>query len=95
LPWVRVKYLASHLLGKVARRINDDWMEKYKHPIYMLETFIEQSRFTGVSYQSANWRHVGQTKGRTRNDRHTSIHVPIKDIYLYPLSKTYREELHS
>ncbi|HDZ26167.1 MAG TPA: DUF4338 domain-containing protein [Candidatus Aminicenantes bacterium] len=93
LPWVRVKHLASHLLGKVARRISDDWIEKYKHPIHLLETFIEQSRFTGISYKAANWIFVGQTKGRTRNDRHTSIHVPIKGIYLYPLSKTYREEL--
>ena len=93
LPWVRVKHMASHLLGKVARQISDDWIEKYKHPIYLLETFIEQGRFTGVSYKAANWIYVGQTKGRTRNDRHTSIHVPIKGIYLYPLSKTYREEL--
>ena len=93
LPWVQVKHLASHLLGKVARRISDDWIEKYKHPIHLLETFIEQSRFSGTSYKAANWIFVGQTKGRTRNDRHTSIHVPIKGIYLYPLSKTYREEL--
>lgn len=93
LPWVRVKHLASHLLGKVTRGISDDWIKKYKHPIYLLETFIEQSRFTGVSYKAANWIFVGQTKGRTRNDRHTSIHVALKDIYLYPLTKTYREEL--
>ena len=93
LPWVCVKHLASHLLGKVVRRISSDWIEKYGHPIHLLETFIERSRFTGVSYKAANWIYVGQTKGRTRNDRHLSIHVPTKGIYLYPLSKNYREEL--
>ncbi|KKK49864.1 hypothetical protein LCGC14_3130750, partial [marine sediment metagenome] len=46
LPWVRVKYMASHLLGKVAKRISDDWIEKYKHPIHLLETFVEQGRFS-------------------------------------------------
>lgn len=93
LPWVQVKHLASHLLGKIVRRISDDWIENYKHPIHLLETFVEQGRFSGTSYKAANWIYVGKTKGRTRNDRHTSIHVPIKDIYLYPLSKTYREKL--
>lgn len=93
LPWVRVHHMASHLLGKVAKRISDDWIEKYKHPIHLLETFVEQGRFSGASYRAANWICVGQTKGRTRNDRNHFIQAPVKDIYLYPLSKTYREEL--
>jgi len=36
LRWVRVPHLASHILGKVARRISSDWIEKYGHPIYLL-----------------------------------------------------------
>jgi hypothetical protein len=35
------------------------------------------------------------TKGRTRNDRDASIHAPIKDIYVYPLSKRWRDGLMS
>jgi hypothetical protein len=46
-PWVRVPHLASHILGKIAKRISSDWEEKYKHPIYLLETFVEK-RFKGV-----------------------------------------------
>ena len=93
LPWVRVPHLASHLLGQVTKRIAADWMQKYGHPLYLLETFVECERFRGVCYQAANWRHLGQTKGRTRNDRYTSIHVPIKAIYLYPLTPDFREVL--
>lgn len=93
LPWVRVPHLASHLLGKVAKRISADWIQKYGHPLYVLETFVECKRFRGISYQAANWQLAGQTKGRTRNDRYTSIRVPIKDVYLYPLTPAFREVL--
>ena len=93
LTWVRVPHLASHILGRVARRIGSDWMEKYGHPIYLLETFVERDCFRGVCYQAANWMYVGQTKGRSRNDRYTTLKVPIKDSYLYPLTKRFREVL--
>jgi hypothetical protein len=95
LPWVRVPHLASHILGRVAHRISSDWLEKYGHPIYLLETFVEQERFLGICYQAANWICVGQTKGRSRNDRYSTLRVPIKDIYLCPLSKRFREALKS
>ncbi|PJB49229.1 MAG: hypothetical protein CO103_06240, partial [Chloroflexi bacterium CG_4_9_14_3_um_filter_45_9] len=55
---------------------------KYGHPIYLLETFVERERFQGICYQAANWIYVGQTKGRSRNDRYNSLKVAIKDIYL-------------
>ena len=93
LPWVRVPHLASHLLSRVARRINADWMDKYGHPIHVLETFVERGRFRGVCYQAANWIHVGQTRGRSRNDRDQTMRVPIKDVYVYPLCKQFREVL--
>jgi len=93
LPWVKVPHLASHILGRVARRIRGDWMDRYSHPIYMLETFVEKERFRGTCYQAANWICVGQTKGRSRNDRYNTLKVPIKDIYLYPLVKRFREAL--
>ena len=90
LPWVRVPHLASYILGRVARRINADWMKKYGHPIYLLETFVQRDRFQGICYQAANWICVGQTTGRSRNGHHEP-RVPIKDIYLYPLTKRFRD----
>jgi hypothetical protein len=93
LPWVKVAHLASHILGKVSRRIKGDWQTKYGHPVYMLETFVECDRFLGTCYKAANWVCVGKTKGRSRNDRYYALNVPIKDIYLYPLAKRFREVL--
>lgn len=93
LPWVHVPHLASHLLGSLVRRLSSDWQAKYHHPVYLVETFVEHDRFKGISYRAANWICVGQTKGRTRNDRYTRLRVPIKDIYLYPLIPDFREKL--
>lgn len=93
LPWVRVKCLASHVLGLVTRRIGQDWQARYGHRVYCLETFVERARFRGTCYQAANWQCVGQTRGRSRNDRYTNLSVPVKDIYLYPLQRDYRQQL--
>ena len=93
LPWVTVAHLASHILGRIARRIGKDWVNRYGHPVALLETFVETSRFRGTCYRAANWRYVGQTKGRSRNDRYNDLRVPVKDVYLYPLRPHFREIL--
>jgi len=93
LPWVSVKYLASHILSKVLKRIKDDWEAKYGHPLYLIETFVERNRFAGTCYKASNWTRVGMTKGRSRNDRSHNMEVPVKDIYLYPLTKKFRKVL--
>ena len=71
LPWVRVPCLASHILSRITRRIRADWQAKYGHPLSALETFVDRDRFRGTCYQAANWVRVGQTQGRTRNDRYS------------------------
>jgi hypothetical protein len=93
LPWVKVPHLASHILGCVVRRISGDWGKKYQHRLLMLETFVEQQRFRGTCYKAANWKYLGETTGRSRNDRYKKLQVPIKDIYVYPLCKKFREQL--
>jgi hypothetical protein len=93
LPWVSVTHLASHILGRISRRIQKDWIERYGHPVALLETFVDRSLFRGICYRAANWQHVGQTKGRSRNDRYNNLHVPVKDVYLYPLTPHFREIL--
>jgi hypothetical protein len=93
LPWVHVPHLASHVLGLVSRRISLDWLDRYGHEIYMLETFVERERFQGTCYKAANWICVGKTKGRSRNDRYSKLKVPVKDVYIYPLTSNYKYRL--
>jgi len=95
LPWVRVAHLASHVLGRITQHLSADWQAKYGHPVYLLETFVQADRFKGTAYRAANWVRVGQTKGRTRQDRAdgTWHQAAIKDVYLYPLHQRFRQHL--
>ncbi len=93
LPWVRVPHLASFILGASLRRLRQDWIAKYGHDLCLVETFVDRSRFAGTCYRAANWIRIGQSKGRSRQDRNHKLQVPIKDIYVYPLTTDYRHQL--
>lgn len=93
LPGIQVAHLASHLLALISRRISADWQETYGHPILLLETFVEQPRFAGTCYKAANWIHVGQTTGRTRNHNSGDPTTPIKSVWLYPLHRSFQKRL--
>ena len=93
-PWVRIPQLASHLLGALTRRIAADWLAKYRHPIYLLETFVDRERFRGTCYRAANWFCVGVTQGRGRQGPKAGLlSTSIKDIYLYDLHPHCQQRL--
>ena len=93
LPWVQVQHLASWILGRIARRIAADWQAKYGHTIGLLETFVERDRFAGTCYRAANWQPLGPTQGRSRQDRHGTLRVPVKEVYVYALRSDFRKAL--
>ena len=93
LPGVRVPHLASHILSLATARLRRDWMEKYGQPVELVETFVQRDRFAGACYRAANWQWLGATQGRSRNDRDHQHAVPVKDIYVYPLSRWFRQRL--
>jgi len=93
LPWVQSKHLASKLLGLVTRRIADDWYDRYHYRPVLLETFVEKQRFAGTCYRAANWICLGDTQGRGKLDRTNACSLPIKSIWVFPLSKNFRKSL--
>lgn len=93
LPQLRVPHLASKILGLSTRRLGGDWRVAYGYAPVLLETFVETGRFAGTSYKAANWICVGQTKGRGKLDRDNRWALPVKDVYLYPLHRRYRDIL--
>lgn len=93
LPWVKVMHLASKVLSLCAKRISVDWEERYAYQPVLLETFVEKDRFKGTCYKAANWVCVGQTQGRGKKDVYNEYLLPIKDIWMYPLEKDFREKL--
>ncbi|MBC8246617.1 MAG: DUF4338 domain-containing protein [Deltaproteobacteria bacterium] len=93
LPWVEVRYLASHLLSRVARRISGDWLALYHHPVYYLETFVDTERYVGTCYYAANWQFLGKTTGRGKAANSHKPNRSIKDVLGYPLSRDFRQKL--
>jgi hypothetical protein len=95
LPWVRVEHLASHILGRMAARISQDWKKMYGHPIYFLETFVNPERFRGTCYRAANWVVLGKTTGRGKQSNSYIPNRSIKEVLGYPLTRRFRELLGS
>ena len=93
LPHVRVKYLASHLLARSAQELARVWNEVHGYPIYLLETFVDKSRFAGTSYQAANWVNVGQTTSPIRRGTRAVSPGHPKAVYCYPLVRDFRTKL--
>ena len=93
LPWVRVPHLASHLLGRMARQVPQDWERVYGHPVYYLETFIDPQRFRGTCYSAANWIRLGPTTGRGKDDSTGKPNRSLKEILGYPLVRDFRRRL--
>jgi Druantia protein DruA len=93
LPWVRSKNLASMILSTAAKRLPTDWESRYHYRPVLLETFVEKDRFVGTSYKAANWTYVGETKGRGKLGPAAKQSVPIKAMWLYPLTRDFRATL--
>jgi hypothetical protein len=88
-PMVKVPDLASHVLSQCAKRLAEDWQERYSYRPVLVETFIERGRFTGTCYRAANWQYVGKTTGRGRQ----GTGATTKDVYLYPLCEDWKQRL--
>ena len=95
LPWVEVPHLASHILGRMARILPEDWERIYGHRVVFLETFVDPIRYKGTCYRAANWAVLGRTTGRGKNDLTHKANRPIKEILGYPLCGDFRQRLGS
>ena len=90
---VRCHNLASCVLGMVLRRIDLDFEDQYGYRPWLIESFMDTDRFSGISYQAANWIEIGRTKGRGRQDREHHHAKSVKAIYVYPLQADFRQRL--
>ena len=93
LPWVEVAHLASHLLGRMAQRLAEDWERVYAHPVFYLESFVDPGRYPGTCYRAANWMFLGRTTGRGKDARSKKPNRPRKEVLGYPLIRGFREAL--
>jgi hypothetical protein len=93
LPWVASKHLASKLLGLAARRLPADWLSRYGYRPVLLETFVDKRRFSGTCYKAANWLRLGDTQGRGKLDTAHAHALPVKSVWVLPLTPRFRDAL--
>lgn len=93
LPQVRVPHLASHVLGQCLRRLASDWQARYGIRPVLVESYVDTTRYRGTCYRASNWRYVGDTQGRGRQDRGHAGREPVKAVYVYPLCRHWRARL--
>jgi Druantia protein DruA len=93
LPFVEVEHLASHILGRMAQMLSQDWNGVYGHPIHYLETFVDPGRFRGTCYRAANWKVLGLTTGRGKDAPTKKPNRSIKEVLGYPLTQDFRQRL--
>lgn len=86
LPWVERKNLASRILALNLRRLSSDWVERYGHPVYLAETFVDARRFRGTCYRASNWLLLGETRGWARCGGTYRHHGERKLVFVYRLS---------
>lgn len=89
LPWVNSPNLASKVLSMAARRLPFDWESRYAYRPVLLETFVQKDRFAGTCYKAANWIYLGETQGRGKLDVKHRNAVPVKKIFVYPLTSDF------
>ncbi len=92
-PWVKIKYLASHLLSSNVSLLRNDWKKQYHVDVLLCETFVEKNRFSGSCYKAANWLYLGETRGYSKGQNVHIKHNIIKDVYIYIPEKNSKEML--
>ena len=93
LPWVEVENLASHVLGLAMQRVAGDWLERFGYRPVLAETFVDVERYRGGCYRAANWKLVGMTQGRGRQDRNRSAELSKKLVFVHALAEDFRAKL--
>jgi predicted transposase YbfD/YdcC len=87
------KNLASRILSQNLRRLSGDWERAWGHPIYLVETFVDPSRFRGTCYRASNWLLLGETRGWSKQGKDYRHHGVKKLMLVYPLHRRARDLL--
>lgn len=92
-PWVEVPHLASHVLGKLAKRVAEDYETRWHFRPLLLETFVDPAYYRGTCYRAAGWQGLGRTTGEGLRRPGKSYTTTPKLLFVKPLSKDFRDKL--
>ncbi len=91
-PGIGCANLASHVLGRVLRRLPRDFEERYGYRPWLVETFVGPEH-DGGCLRAANFLRIGETAGRGRQDRSHRHAKAVKSVYMYALRSDWRRRL--
>ena len=94
LPWVKVPNLASVILSESLCALQRDWLEQYRVPVWLVESFVDRQRFSGASYRAANWQVLGWTRGFAKQQGRFIHHGQPKEVYVYVIQARMRRWVH-
>lgn len=94
LPDCHYPNLISRFMKLMLGRLSADWLEHWKHPLAMVETFVDPQLYQGTAYKVSGWSHLGKTAGWKRDaaDFYTKHDAP-KQIWVRELIKNARLKL--
>jgi len=90
---LRVPNLASQCYGLALRQVAQDWQGRHGVRPVLVETYVDRLRHEGRSLAAANWRRLGQSKGRGRDDPGRRHPQSPKDVWVYELCPRARAQL--
>ncbi len=67
LPERHSPNLISRFMKLMLARLSADWLEHWKHPLALVETFVDPQLYQGTAYKVSGWSHLGRTAGWKRD----------------------------
>ena len=93
LPSGRRQNTASAVMARTLRRLSADWVQRWGHPVLLVETFVDPSRHLGTCYGASSFLRLGETAGFARRSGRYVAHGQIKDVYVRSLHRRSTEVL--
>ena len=92
-PGVACRNLASQVLRQLLRQLRSDFEERYGLSRNLVEIFVDGTTHSGASLRAANWRLLGETAGRGRQNRSHEAAAGGKQAYVYELLPDWRHRM--
>jgi Domain of unknown function (DUF4338)/Transposase DDE domain len=67
MPDCHYPNLISRFMKLMLERLSQDWQERWRHPLALVETFVDPRFYQGTAYKVSGWSHLGKTAGWKRD----------------------------
>ena len=67
LPECHCPNLISRFMKLMLARLSPDWVESWRHPLALAETFVDPHLYQGTAYKASGWHRLGPTAGWKRS----------------------------